>query len=101
MDKFINGNEFRCDFDIIVDNFIEIELNQITALPMIIVYDKPIDYPGKYVARLMGIYGVKPEMYRHIMLKDTLAEIHAGIPLIMCRLSPSLNDDPKIIEVFI
>jgi hypothetical protein len=66
-------------------------------LPMIVVYENPVDFPGKYVARMWDCNDVT----ELAMVKDTLTEIHNGIPHGFICTEPSPHDDPVIIEVWL
>jgi hypothetical protein len=80
---------------VIMDSFIELPLRQLYTVPIIVVYNSLLDFPGKYVARLWDIHN-RPTAY--VMLKDTLDEIRAGIPETMVRLDRAETDDPVIVE---
>lgn len=66
-----------------------------------VIYDKPLDYPDKFVARMYFNKkdGVFPSIY--YMLADTLEEIRAMIPKGLARLPPFLQDDKSIVETWI
>ena len=95
------GNEFRNDYDIVIDSFREIDIRALTEIPMITIYNKPVDYPGKYVARLIGFKDGAPLIFRHIVIKEKLEDLRNSIPDGMVKLRPSENDDPKIVEIYI
>jgi hypothetical protein len=69
-----------------------------TALPMIVVYHNPEDFPGKYVARL--VYSPHGPT-KYAIVKDTFSEIRESMPSGMRRIPPFKEDDPVIVEVFI
>lgn len=95
------GNEFRHDEDIVVESFCDFDIHSVTALPVITIYNHPIDYPGKFVARISGIENCLPVHFKFIVLKDTIEEIKNCIPPYMVSIGRSDKDDPKIIECFI
>lgn len=80
-DRVLNG---RFDYRRIVD---------IARLPMICVYEKPTDYPDKYVARLWD--GQYPT--RLVAVADTLDDIKEKIPPNMVLIPRVEKDDPTII----
>jgi hypothetical protein len=71
---------------------------------MFTVYERPRDYPDKFVVRRWWI-GKDPG--RPIpdpdwfYLADTLDEVRAHVPRHCVRLERDPNDDPKIVEVWI
>ena len=84
--------------DIILDEFLNINLRQLAHVPIIAVYDNPKDYPGKFIARLWDI-GKKPT--RFVMVKGGLEDIRKNIPSGMVRLPPSPLDDPILVETWL
>ncbi len=83
---------------IVVDSFIELPLKQLCHVPIIVVYNSPSDFPGKYVARLWDIY---KKATAYAMVAATLESIHMGIPVMMTRLGPAATDDPVIVETWL
>jgi hypothetical protein len=69
-----------------------------TGLSMWVVYEKPSDYPGSYVARLF--HGTDP---------TTKCLVHASVEVIrnamreggLVRLERSEHDEPQIVEVWL
>lgn len=78
------------------DTFIGMDLS-LYALPMIAVYEHPLDFPEHYVARLFDINKSTP----HCIVKDTLEEIRAAIPEHFHRLERAQQDEPQIVEVWL
>jgi hypothetical protein len=77
-----------------------------TTLPHIemmmwVVYDHPLDYPQKYVARLWNINGDHPAATNVIALADTLVEIRQMLPEGLSRLERFDGDDECIVEVWL
>lgn len=67
---------------------------------VITVYEKPKDYPDKYVARLFLVNSkVKPT--KIFIVKDTLKEVRNQIPASYIRMSRSAEDDPVIYETYL
>lgn len=62
-----------------------------------VVYDKPIDYPDKYVVR-KWLYDKPTETF---YTADTLEDIRSKIPEGLHKLDRFSGDDPKIIETWI
>jgi hypothetical protein len=83
---------------IIVGSFAKMPLKQLCNVPIIVVYTSPLDFPGKFVARLWDIYN-KPTAYA--MVADILDDIRKGIPETMTRLPPDLKDDQVIVETWL
>jgi hypothetical protein len=65
--------------------------------PVIVIYQSPSDFPGKYVARLWDLN--KPT--KLAVVRDTLDEIRQAIPDRFTRLAPSPKDDLVIEEIWI
>lgn len=84
--------------DIVVGDFLHMDMRTIVSVPIIAVYEKPLDYPDKYVARLWGAKG-KPTSI--VVIKDSLEEIRNAIPRGMHRLGATSLDDPVLIETYI
>jgi hypothetical protein len=66
-------------------------------MPLIVVYEHPLDFPDKYIARLYNL-DMPTNM---IMVKDNFDEILEGIPMDMVRFMPSPEDDACIVAIFI
>ncbi|MEK5357995.1 hypothetical protein [Paenibacillus sp. FSL L8-0709] len=66
-------------------------------LPMIVVFDHPIDCPTKFVARLFELN--VPTKYATVA--DNLDELRSQLPLSFNRLDRHTSDDPTIVEVCI
>lgn len=87
-------------------NFHDVEFDG-SALPMIVVYDHPLDYPDYYVARIWYVIprqGATATVHatEMFMIADSMEGIHTGIPGRFIEL-PRLpqEPDPKIIETWI
>ena len=83
--------------DLVFDNFQTNMIKSFSTLPIIVIYNKPKDYPDHYVARLFD----KDKPTKAIMLKETLEELRKGIPIYMIRMSRSATDDRNIVESYI
>lgn len=66
-------------------------------MPIITIYQYPLDYPQKYVARLFDL--TSPTNV--FMLGDNYEELVSHKPFMMTILNRSPNDDAKIVEVWI
>lgn len=65
--------------------------------PLIVIYDNPSDFPGKYVARLWDMD--KSTVYA--VVAGSLAEIRNAIPKTMTCIGRTSQDDPCILETWI
>jgi hypothetical protein len=72
-----------------------------SVLSLITLYDKPSDYPEKYVARLWIVRKGIVQSTNIIMIADTLDELKKRIPSYMQYLDRETNDDPKIVGVYL
>ncbi len=66
-------------------------------LPMWVVYEKPSDFPDKFVLRKW----LNDEPTEEIQTADTLEDIRKKVPEGLVRLSRDLKDDPVIVEVWL
>ncbi len=85
----------KIQMDVIVDDFSAVISK--CFLPIIVIYQKPKDYPEKYVARLWDVNN--PTEYAAV--KGSLEEIRAVVPRMMVRFPLSKLDDPRIIETYL
>ena len=65
-------------------------------LPMIVIYENPTDFPGKFVARLWDM--IWPTDLH--VVKDTYEELLEEIPDFMVKIQRLPFDDPVIKEVW-
>lgn len=65
--------------------------------PLIMVYDHPIDYPEKYVARLFN----GKQATHIVVLADTLEELREAKPERMARIDRQEKDPPKVAETWL
>jgi hypothetical protein len=84
--------------DIVVDSFLDTNLNKFCQVPIIVVYKNTSDYPAKFVARLWNINNRPTKV---VMIKDDIESIRNNIPKTMTKLERSNVDDPVIIETWI
>lgn len=66
-------------------------------IPMIVVYDHPIDCPTKFVARLFDL----DKLTKYAIVADSLEELQENIPPRFFRLARQENDDPTIVEIWV
>jgi hypothetical protein len=66
-------------------------------MPIITIYQFPLDYPQKYVARLFNL----TDPTNVVMLGDNYEELVRRKPLAMVSFNRSPDDDPKIVETWI
>jgi hypothetical protein len=76
-------------------------LNELVAagavLPLVVIYDRPLDAPAHVVVRLWD--GERPTSCAWTF--PTIEEARASIPDWLVRLEPHRDDDPKILEVWL
>lgn len=82
--------------DEIVDNFKGIDFSGF-KMPLITVYRSPIDYKGKFVARLFDLN--RPTNL--IVVKENIDEVRKTIPYRFEKMNRSLEDDIVIAEVWL
>ena len=84
--------------DIVCSTFANTNFKALNVgMPMVVIYEKPVDYPDKYVARLWDVKGPT----RRIVLADTLIEARKAIPFGMVKFDRFRNDDPCVTETWI
>jgi hypothetical protein len=66
---------------------------------MITIYEKPLDYPTSYVARLWD--GTVPKGLPFVVLADTIRELRDLIPKSMWVMPRAPTDDPTIVETWL
>ncbi len=66
-------------------------------LPMWVVYEKPSDFPDKFVLRKW----LNDEPTEEIQIADTLEDIRKKVPEGLVKISRDLRDDPVIVEVWL
>ena len=85
--------------DVILKAFSDVNLkSMVKVVPIIVIYDKPKDYPSNFVARLWDINN-KPTSY--VVVADSLEEIRKLLPNNLTRIPRSEADDPVIIETYL
>jgi len=100
MIKPIN-NEYRADFDLLVDSFrVDLNLRTISTFPMISIYKSPKDYPRKYVARVFDIRPGEVHATRYVMISDDLEVLRAALPNGFSYIDKTPKDDPELVEVW-
>lgn len=72
-------------------------MNPAPSLPLWVVYDGPIDLPGRFVARQW--IGERPSA--ELLQGKTLADVRDKLPPGLYRLDRAEADDPKIVEVWL
>ena len=77
--------------------FILAELRKRTRMPIIAIYEHPMDYPDKYVARVFNID--RPTFIA--VTADTLEEIRGCVPEEMHWFPRSGTDNPAIVEYWL
>lgn len=83
---------------IIVEDFHGVDWHEQTKVfPTFTIFEKPKDFPDKYVVRLFD--GKQPT--RLVAVKETLEAARATIPQIFYRVPRSETDDPVIVETWL
>lgn len=85
------------EHDRIVPQFDTGHMARAAKTPLICIYERPADYPDKYVARLWDLQ--RPTGL--IAIADTLEEARAAVPPGMVPLARDERDDPCIVETWI
>lgn len=99
---------------IVIENFLDENYNYLDKIykfnkrknymfPLFVIYENPIDFPGKCVVRLWQINRKAdiPIATRYCTVKDTLEECRNSIPPSFYRFGREASDDPKIVETWI
>ncbi len=68
----------------------------VTRMPIYVIFKDPIDYPGKYVARVFDINQPTP----FCTVRDTYEEIIATIPDFLVKFQRAPEDDRHIVETW-
>ena len=82
-------------------NFSMVGGGRTKKMPIITIYEKPDDYPKKYVARMFLVSRGNVKPINYIALADTLEELKAKMPVNMTFMDRQENDDPKIVGVYL
>lgn len=69
----------------------------VDALQLWVVYDSPIDLPGRFVARKW--LNDKPTL--ELLQANTLDELRSRLPAGLFRIARDASDDAKIVETWI
>lgn len=73
-----------------------------STLEMYVVYQRPRDYPEKFVVRRWAVGdGPEPRATDFFTLHETLEEARESIPSWLIRFNRSDHDDPCIVESYI
>ncbi|PYG86716.1 hypothetical protein LY28_02742 [Ruminiclostridium sufflavum DSM 19573] len=83
--------------DIVMESFLQVNLNKLCKAPIIVVYKNASDYPDKYVARLWNID--KPTLF--VMVNEQIEGIRNNIPKSMFKIERTPSDDLTIVESYI
>jgi hypothetical protein len=81
---------------VILRSFNEIDFGRY-RLPIITVYDNPIDFEGKCVARLFDC----DEATRYCVVSDSIDELLSDIPLRFSKIEKMEDDDPNIVAIYV
>jgi hypothetical protein len=86
-----------------VDNMFKEFTGGYSSVPLFAVYERPKDFPCKYVVRLWQINrDIKKTLPTpYCAVKDTLEEARNAMPHNLYRFGRDSSDDPVIIETWI
>lgn len=76
-----------------INSFDELAVYKFT-FPLIVIYEKPLDFPRHFVGRVWDLDQPTP----FIFVGDTLEEVRAFVPENMALIERQPDDDPAIIE---
>lgn len=68
--------------------------------PMFVIYERPTDYPTRYVVRKWHTLNGLPHPSDYFTLHDTLEEARATVPPFMVRFPRDPKDMPCIVESY-
>lgn len=85
----------------IVDSMIQVDFSEM-KFPIITVYEKPLDYPDDYVARVWEIQGSRPKPTNIAITRNSIQEIREDIMAagFGIRIPRAEDDDPHIVETW-
>lgn len=81
----------------IVSDFHNVDFSNLD-LPMIVLYDKPKDFPEHFVARIFNISHGNVQATDMCMIAGSAEEIRTGIPPRFARIERHEDDDANIVE---
>jgi hypothetical protein len=70
-------------------------------LEMFVVYERPKDYPDKFVLRRWAIGRGAAQGTEWFVLGETIEEVRAHVPLHCVRIGRDPHDEPQIVEVWL
>lgn len=87
--------------DLKIDSFRRFDFSKFT-MPMIVIYEKPLDYSNSYVAR---VYNYDPILKRYVptkyvAVKESYESLIKEIPLNLAKVERCVEDDPCIVEIY-
>lgn len=85
--------------DIIISNFEEYLKD--CKIPMITIYDTPLDYKGLFVARLFDIKENQVLRSNIVCINESLEKLRESIPSWMLFLNRNINDDTCIMGTYV
>jgi hypothetical protein len=71
-----------------------------TVIKMYVIYERPKDYPDRYVLR-QWIIDEQPSPTGWFVLADTLEAVRAFVPPYCIRFERNPSDEPQIVESWI
>lgn len=82
---------------VVINHFYEVPEDKYPSIPLIVVYENPLDFPGKFVGRLWYLDRATP----YAIVKDTFEEVVEEISPQMVKLPVSFRDDPIIVATYV
>ena len=91
--------------DIIVGEFLKdiiakMKLDK-TVIPLVTIYEKPLDYPTEFVARLGFMRKGEFTQTNSVIVSGSLAHLKQQMPIDMTFIPRQEDDDPKIVGVYL
>jgi hypothetical protein len=80
----------------VLPSFYELDFSAF-RLPMIVIYDHPIDCSTKFVARVFDV----EKITKYAIVADSLVEIRENIPPHFVKFERQENDDADIVEIWV
>lgn len=70
-------------------------------LVQFVVYEKPLDYPGKFVLRKWEVQANKLIPVPEVVTEDSIEKLRKHIPRGMIRMERHPQDEPQIVEIWL
>ena len=76
-------------------------VNESKCLLIYAIYERPLDYPDRFVVRRWKVVGAIPTPEKVPMIANDLEDARACVPPDKMRLDRCVIDDPAILEVWL